>query len=72
MALIFSLSVVLFLRALHLALHAGLNVAVEVELLDFDVEDIGDACQARSRVEDGEEFLLLFDTELQVRGDGVA
>jgi hypothetical protein len=67
----FFVEVVLFLRALHLALDAGLDVAVEVELFDFDVEDVGDAGQARGGIEDGEQFLLFFDAELQVGGDGV-
>ena len=63
--------VVLFLRALHLALDARLDVAVEVELFDLDVEHVGDAGQARGGIEDGQQFLLLFDAELQIGGDGV-
>ena len=63
--------VVLFLRALHLALHARLDVAVEVELFDLDIEHVGDARQARGGIEDAEQFLLLLDAELQVGGDGV-
>jgi len=38
--------VVLFLRALHLAFDARLNVTVEVKLFDLDVEHVGDARQA--------------------------
>ncbi len=63
--------VILFLRALHLALDARLHVAVEVELFNFDVEHVGDARQPRRRVEDGQQFLLLFDAQLQIGGDGV-
>jgi hypothetical protein len=63
--------VVLFLRALHLALDAGLNVAVEVELFNFDVEHVGDTGEARGRVEDGEQFLLFLDAELEIGGDGI-
>ena len=63
--------VVLFLRALHLPLHARLDVAVEVELLNLDVEHVGNARQARRGIEDGQQFLLLLDAELQVGGDGV-
>src|SRR5580658_197677 len=63
--------VVLFLRPLHLPLDARLDVAVEVELLDFDVEHVGDARQARSRIEDGQQFLLLFNAELQIGRYGV-
>src|ERR1039458_7465105 len=67
----FFVEVILFLRALHLALDAGLDVAVEVELFDFNVEDIGDASQARRGVEDGEQLLLFLDADLEVGGDGV-
>ena len=63
--------VVLFLRALHLALDARLDVAVEVELFDFDIEHVGNAGQARGGIEDGQQFLLFLDAELQVGGDGV-
>ncbi len=63
--------VVLFLRALHLPLHARLDVAIEVELFDFDVEHVGDARQPRRGIEDAQQFLLLFDAELQIGGDGV-
>ncbi len=63
--------VVLFLRALHLPLDARLDVAVEVELFDFDVEHVGNARQARGGIEDAEQFLLFLDAELQVGGDDV-
>ena len=63
--------VVLFLRLFHLALHAALDGAVDVELLDLDIEHLGDAGQAVDRIEDFEQFLLLFDGELQVGADGV-
>ena len=56
--------VVLFLRALHLALYARLDGAVHVELFDGDVERVGDAREADFGVEDFEELLLLFDGEL--------
>ena len=42
--------VVLFLRALHLALHARINVAVDVELLEFDFQDVRDAVQPFERI----------------------
>ncbi len=63
--------VVLFLRLLHLALHAALDGAVDVELLDLDVEHLGDARQAVDGIEDFEQFLLFFDGELQIGADGV-
>ena len=34
--------VVLFLRLFHLALHAALDGAVDVQLLDLDVQHFGD------------------------------
>ncbi len=67
----FFVEVILFLRALHLALDAGLDVAVDVELFDFNVENVGKAGQARRGVEDGEQLLLFFDADLQVGGDRV-
>ena len=63
--------VILFLRLLHLALHAALDGAVHIELLDFDIEHLGDARQAVDRIEDFEQFLLLFDGELQVGAHGI-
>ena len=63
--------VVLFLRLLHLALDAALDGAVDVELLDLDVEHLGHARQPVDGIEDFEQFLLLFDGELQVGAHGV-
>ena len=59
------------MRALHLPLHARLDVAVEVELFNFDVEHVGDARQPRRRIEDAQQFLLLLNADLQIGGDGV-
>ena len=63
--------VVLFLRALHLPLHARLDGAVHVQLFNLDVEHVGDARQALGGIEDVQQLLLLFNRELQVGGDGV-
>ena len=41
--------VILFLRALHLALHAGVDVAVDVELFELDFKDVADAVEALER-----------------------
>ena len=57
--------------ALHLPLHAGIDVAVDVELFDFAFEDVGDAVQAVEHVEIFEQFLLFLDGNLQIGGDGV-
>src|ERR1700728_1317811 len=63
--------VVLFLGAFHLAFHAGVDGAIDVELFDFDFQDVGDAVQPLRGLEDFEQFLLFFDRDLQVGGDGV-
>ena len=63
--------VILFLRLLHLALHAALDGAVDAQLLDFDVQHLGDARQPVDGIEDFEQLLLFFDGELQVRAHGV-
>jgi hypothetical protein len=44
--------VVLFLRALHLPLHPRLDGAVHVQLLDFDLQHVGNAVQALGGIED--------------------
>ena len=63
--------VILFLGALHLALDAGIDVAVDVELFDFDFENVADAVQALDGIEGFEQFLLFLDGNLQIGGDGV-
>ncbi len=64
--------VVLFLRALHLSLHAGLDRAIHVQLFDLDIENVGDAIQSLHGIEDFQQLLLFFDRKLQVLGDGIA
>ena len=59
------------MRLLHLALHAALDGAVHIELLDLDIEHLGDARQPVDGIEDLEQFLLLFNVQLQVGADGV-
>ena len=63
--------VVLLLRLLHLLLHARLDAAIDLELVDLDFEDAGDAVQPFERRDDLEQVLLLVDADDQVRGDGV-
>ena len=63
--------VILFLRLFHLALHAALNGAVDVELFDLDVQHLGDARQPVDGIENLEQFLLLFERELQIRAHRV-
>ena len=63
--------VVLFLCPLHLPLHPRLDGAIHVQLFDLDIEDVGDARQALGRIEDLQQFLLLFDRKLQIRRDGI-
>src|SRR5580704_17255902 len=67
----FFVEVVLFLGSLHLALHARLNVAVEIELLYFDIEHIGNAGKASGGVKDAEQFLLFLYTQLEIGRDDV-
>ena len=59
------------MRPLHLPLDARLDIAVQVELLDFDIEHVGNARQAGRGIEDAEQFLLFLDAELEVGGDDV-
>jgi hypothetical protein len=63
--------VVLLLRLLHLLLDARLDLAVDLELVYFDLEDAGDAVEAFERGDDLEQVLLLVDADQQMRGDGV-
>jgi hypothetical protein len=61
--------VVLLLRLLHLLLDARLDAAIDLELVDLDFEDAGDAVQALDRRDDFEQVLLLVDADEQVRGE---
>ena len=63
--------VVLLLRLLHLLLHARLDAAIDLELVDFDFENAGDAVQPLERRDDFEQVLLLVDADEQVRGNRV-
>src|SRR5580704_1269771 len=63
--------VILFLGAFHLALHARIDRAVDVELFDFDFEDVADAVQALHGLEEFEKFLLFLDGNLKVGGNCV-
>ena len=63
--------VVLFLRALHLALHARIDVAVDVELFEFDFEDVADAVEALDGIDGLEQILLFVNGKLEIGGDGV-
>ena len=63
--------VVFLLRLFHLALHAALDGAVDIELLDLDVQHLGDARQPVDGIEDFEQFLLFFDRKLQIGADRV-
>ena len=60
-----------FLRALHLALHARVDVAIDVELLKLDFEDVADAIEALDGVNGFEEVLLFVDGKLEISRDGV-
>ena len=57
----FFVEVVLFLRLFHLALHAPLDGAVDIELLNLDIQHFRDARQPVHRIEDFEQLLLFLD-----------
>ena len=63
--------VVLLLRLLHLLLHARLDAAIDLELVDLGFENGGDAIEAFERRVDFEQVLLLVDADQQVRGNRV-
>ncbi len=63
--------VILFLRLFHLALHAALDGAVDIELLDLDIQHLGHAGQPVDGIEDFEQLLLFFDGQLQIRAHRV-
>src|SRR5271163_4951711 len=63
--------VILFLRALHLPLHARLDGAVHIELLYLHIEHVGNTSEALGGIKDVEEFLLFGDFELEVGRDGI-
>ena len=67
----FLIEVVLFLRALHLPLHARVDAAIDVELFEFAFEDVRDAVEPVENIEIFEQFLLFLDRNLQVRGNRV-
>ena len=63
--------VILFLRLLHLPLHARLDGAIHVQFFNFNIENLGDAREAFRGIKDFEQFLLFFNRKLKIGGDGV-
>ena len=63
--------VILFLRALHLALHAGIDVAIDVQLFEFDLENVADAVQALDGIDGFQQILFFVHRQLQICGYGV-
>ena len=64
--------VILFLRALHLALHAGVDVAVDVQLFEFDFENVADAVQPLEWDRTVSSKSCFSSTgNLQIGGDGI-
>ena len=55
------------MRFLHLPLHARLDGAVHIQLLDRDIQHIGYARQPCLRVEHIQQLLFLVDSKLKVR-----
>src|SRR5208282_1963383 len=50
---------------------ASIDIAVNVELFQFDFEDIGDTIEALERVGGFQEILLFVHGELEISGNGV-
>ena len=63
--------VILFLRPLHLPLHAGLDGAVHVQLFNLYVQNIGNAAKPLYRIENLKQLLLFFNGKLKILGNGV-
>src|SRR5260221_2688526 len=63
--------VLLFRRAIHLALNPGIDVAVDIQLCKLDFQDVGNAIKTLQRVGGFEEVLLLINWKLQIRGDRI-
>src|SRR5438309_1002609 len=62
----FLVEVVLLLRLLHLLLDARLDAAIDLELVDLDFENAGDAIEALDRRDDLEQVLLFVHADEQV------
>ena len=56
--------VILFLRAFHLALYARIDVAVDIQLFQFNFQNVADAVQALQRIGGFEQVLLLVDRQV--------
>src|SRR5260221_4151373 len=63
--------VILFLRALHLPLYAGIDVAVDIQLFKLDFQDVGNAIQTLQRVGGFQQILLFINGKLQIRRDRI-
>ena len=63
--------VILFLRALHLAFHARIDVAVDVQFFELDFQDVANAIQPLNGIDGLEQILFFIHRELQVCGDRI-
>ncbi len=63
--------VVLFLRALHLALHARIDVPVNVQLFELNFQNVANAIQPLHRIDGFQQILLLIHRQLQVCGNRI-
>ena len=59
------------MRTLHLTLYARINVAVDIEFLKFNFQDVRDAVQPFERINCLEQILLFIHGKLQVGGNRV-
>jgi hypothetical protein len=60
------------LRAFHLALHAGINVALNVQLFQFDIQNFFQLLQALDGIKHFEQFLFFFKWQIDVRRNRVS
>ena len=63
--------VVLFLSPLHLAFHAPLDVAVHLDLLHLDFDDLVDLLDPLRQIHHFEQLLFFLDADRQIRADVV-
>ena len=63
--------VVLLLCALHLALYARVDAAIDIELFEFDFQDVADAVQTLDGIHGFEQVLFFVDRKLKIGRNGV-
>src|SRR5262249_2586130 len=64
--------VVLFLGAFLLALHASVNRAINLYLLQFNFQDLNQTRKPVGKRKDFEKTLLFFNSNFEIRGNRIA